>query len=106
MIIKEIEVKNFKSFYDSNTLIFEKGLNLISGHEGSGKSNLFDAFLWALFCRVSKTRRDEDIDEGDLSIVNDKKKQEVFDAKSDSTIAIEVRIKIEVPRSFRNKSDT
>lgn len=105
MVIKEIEVKNFKSFYDSNTLIFDKGLNLVSGHEGSGKSNLFDAFLWALFCRVSKTRRDEAIDEGDLSIVNDKIKQEVFDARSDSTIVIEVRIKIEVPRSFRNKTD-
>jgi len=49
MIIKNITIENFQSFYHSQTLEFSKGLNLIVGKGGKGKSKLFNAFRWVLF---------------------------------------------------------
>ena len=40
-----IEITNFKSYYGTSEFTFSDGLNIISGHEGSGKSNFFDAFM-------------------------------------------------------------
>jgi DNA sulfur modification protein DndD len=49
MEIKKIEISNFKSYATIETFEFSTGLNLISGHVGSGKSCLFDAFFWVMY---------------------------------------------------------
>lgn len=52
MIIKNITIENFQSYYESQTLEFSKGLNLIVGNGGKGKSKLFNAFYWVLFGKI------------------------------------------------------
>jgi len=52
MIIKNIVIENFQSYYDKQTLEFSKGLNLIVGNGGKGKSKLFNAFYWVLFGKI------------------------------------------------------
>ncbi|WP_298754869.1 hypothetical protein [uncultured Psychroserpens sp.] len=105
MIVKSILIKNFKSYYGDIEFNFKNGLNIISGHEGSGKSNLFDAFMWVLFKRVSGMRRDEELDESNVSYINDKIKQEFFNESNEEDIVCEVRIKVEVPKNLRNNKD-
>ena len=52
MIIKNITIENFQSYYKKQTLEFSKGLNLIVGNGGKGKSKLFNAFYWVLFGKI------------------------------------------------------
>jgi DNA sulfur modification protein DndD len=52
MIIKNITIENFQSYYGTQTLEFSKGLNLIVGNGGKGKSKLFNAFYWVLFGKI------------------------------------------------------
>jgi len=48
MIVKEVCLRNFKSH--RNTRIgFEKGINLIAGRNGAGKSSILEAILVALY---------------------------------------------------------
>lgn len=49
MIIKNITIQNFQSYYSSQKIDFATGLNLIVGNGGKGKSKLFNAFYWVLF---------------------------------------------------------
>ncbi|MFU8653004.1 AAA family ATPase [Methanotorris formicicus] len=48
MIIREIKMKNFKSHVNSR-ITFKEGISVIVGHNGSGKSSIFDAVHYALF---------------------------------------------------------
>lgn len=48
MIIREISLKNFKS-HKNTKINFEKGINLISGRNGAGKSSILEAILVALY---------------------------------------------------------
>ena len=52
MIIKNITIENFQSYYESQTMEFSHGLNLIIGNGGKGKSKLFNAFYWVLFGKI------------------------------------------------------
>lgn len=52
MIIKNLTIENFQSYYGETSLDFERGLNLIIGNGGKGKSKLFNAFYWALFGEI------------------------------------------------------
>lgn len=52
MIIKNITIENFQSYFEPQTLEFSKGLNLIVGNGGKGKSKLFNAFYWVLFGKI------------------------------------------------------
>lgn len=49
MILKQISIENFQSYYEKQTMKFSRGLNLIIGKGGKGKSKLFNAFYWVLF---------------------------------------------------------
>lgn len=49
MIIKNLTITNFQSYYGDTSLDFGEGLNLIIGNGGKGKSKLFNAFYWVLF---------------------------------------------------------
>lgn len=55
MIIRNITIENFQSYYESQTIEFSKGLNLIIGNGGKGKSKLFNAFYWVLFGKIYVT---------------------------------------------------
>lgn len=47
MIIKELRIKNFRSYYgDNNRFVFSDGLTLIIGDNGDGKTTFFEALQW------------------------------------------------------------
>lgn len=49
MIIKELRIKNFRSYYGDNNLFqFSEGLTLIIGDGGDGKTTFFEALQWLL----------------------------------------------------------
>lgn len=94
MIIKSIEIQNFQCYsgnLSENTFAFEKGLNVIIGDNGSGKSKLFDAFYWVLYDRIfdSRTRNFLKTNVVGINLVSDKAKEECEEGK-----AIETRVKI------------
>ena len=49
MLIKNLTIHNFQSYYETTSIDFSSGLNLIIGNGGKGKSKLFNAFYWVLF---------------------------------------------------------
>ena len=64
MLIKKIELQGFKSFPERTKIIFHSGITAIVGPNGTGKSNIVDALLWALGGQRSKSlkgERSEDI---------------------------------------------
>lgn len=46
MIIKEISIRNFRSYYGENKFEFSDGLTLIIGDNGDGKTTFFEALQW------------------------------------------------------------
>ena len=62
MIIKEIKIKNFRSYYGSNRLSLSKGLTLVIGDNGDGKTTLFEALEW-LFDTTGEDRKESHISE-------------------------------------------
>lgn len=62
MIIKEIRINNFRSYYGSNYLSLSHGLTLIIGDNGDGKTTLFEALEW-LFDTTGENRKESHISE-------------------------------------------
>lgn len=52
MVIRNISITNFQSYFETQSLEFDKGLNLILGKGGKGKSKLFNAFYWVFFGKI------------------------------------------------------
>lgn len=48
MFIKRLELQGFKSFSERTKILFHPGITAIVGPNGTGKSNIVDAILWAL----------------------------------------------------------
>jgi len=57
LYLKEIKVKNFKSFGSSKRIPFTRGFTTITGPNGSGKSNIGDCILFVLGPRSPKAIR-------------------------------------------------
>ena len=56
MIVEGLQLKNFQCYageIEENTFRFTRGLNLIIGENGSGKSKIWDAFYWVLYDEIS-----------------------------------------------------
>lgn len=59
MIIKELKIKNFRSYYgDSNRFVFSDGLTLILGDNGDGKTTFFEALQWLFNTTIEKGSMD------------------------------------------------
>jgi chromosome segregation protein len=63
MIIKKLELQGFKSFAERTKIVFHPGITAIVGPNGTGKSNLVDAMLWALGGHRQNVVRGERTDE-------------------------------------------
>ena len=75
MIIKEIRIKNFRSYYgDNNHFEFSDGLTLILGDNGDGKTTFFEALQW-LFNTT--------IDRGSMDNVSEMRKSKLEIGESD-----------------------
>lgn len=83
MILKSMNIKNFRSYYGDNTFEFSQGLTLIIGDNGDGKTTFFEALEW-LFdtatenksaINISEKRKSEmeigDIDKVAVSLIFD-----------------------------------
>lgn len=46
MIIKEITIRNFRSYYNINPVEFNDGLTILVGDNGDGKTTFFEALEW------------------------------------------------------------
>lgn len=94
MIIKEIRIKNFRSYYGSNHLSLSKGLTLVIGDNGDGKTTLFEALEW-LFNTTSESPKN--------SHISEKRKSELEIGESDEVsvnITFEHDGKKEIEKSF------
>lgn len=79
MIIKTIAIENFQCYSGSlerNKFEFRKGLNVVIGDNGSGKSKLYDAFFWVLYDKIfdSSTRLLISTSDVGINLVADKVK--------------------------------
>lgn len=55
MIIKEIRIRNFRSYYGNNNRFeFSDGLSIIVGDNGDGKTTFFEAIQWLLNTTADK----------------------------------------------------
>ena len=57
IFLKKLEIRNFKGIKDL-TVAFTDQETVISGDNGTGKTTIFDAFLWLLFGKDSTNRAD------------------------------------------------
>ncbi|MED9961979.1 MAG: ATP-binding protein, partial [Bacteroidales bacterium] len=74
MIIKDITIKNFRSYYGVNHFSLSQGLTLIIGDNGDGKTTFFEALEW-LF--------DTSIENKKLSHISEKRKSELEISETD-----------------------
>lgn len=94
MILKEIKINNFRSYYGNNCLTLSKGLTLIIGDNGDGKTTLFEALEW-LFDTTGENRKD--------SHISEKRKSELEIGESDEvsvSITFEHDGEKEIEKSF------
>ena len=75
MILKELKINNFRSYYGESIFTFKDGLTLIIGGNGDGKTTFFDALDW-LFVT--------DKDNKSIGLVSEKRKSELMEGDSDS----------------------
>ena len=58
MIIKDIIIKNFRSYYGENKFSFSNGLTLVIGDNGDGKTTFFEALQWLFTTMVDNNSID------------------------------------------------
>ena len=75
MVIRNVEIQNFRIFYKENSFEFSNGLNLIIGSNGDGKSTFLDALDW-LF-------RTDGTNKMDINYISKKRSAELLPDNSD-----------------------
>jgi chromosome segregation protein len=63
VFLKQLQIKGFKSFADSTTLVMEPGVTVVVGPNGSGKSNVVDAIGWVLGAQRPSAVRSQKMDD-------------------------------------------
>lgn len=76
MIIKNITIENFRSYYKESSIDIGNGLTLIIGSNGDGKTTLFEAIEW-LFDTVGSFPK------ADNKYISKKRISELMDSESD-----------------------
>lgn len=76
MIIKSINIKNFRSYYGDNHVDFSDGLTLIIGGNGDGKTTFFESLEWLMNTTVDGKRAEN---------ISEKRKSELLPGESDET---------------------
>jgi len=66
MILKELQIRNFRSYCGDTNFKFKDGLTLIIGGNGDGKSTFFDALDW-LFATSTENKSATNISEKRIS---------------------------------------
>lgn len=74
MIIKEVTLVNFRSYYGINTVKFNDGLMLFIGDNGDGKTTFFEALEWLFDTTKPNT---------DKRLISEKKISELSEFESD-----------------------
>lgn len=93
MIIKKIEIDNFRSYYKHNAFELTNGLNLIIGSNGDGKTTFYEALEW-LF------RTDKSSDKSnmmDTKYISKKRSEELEVEESDN---------VQVSMTYEHKGKT
>lgn len=75
MILKELKINNFRSYYKESVFTFKDGLTLIIGGNGDGKTTFFDALEW-LFATEKENKSS--------GLISEKRKSEMIEGDSDS----------------------
>ena len=88
MIIKKLELQGFKSFPEKTKIMFHRGITVIVGPNGTGKSNIVDALMWVLGGKRLKSFRGE---RGTEIIFNGSQKQAPM-SMADVTLSLEDEI--------------
>ena len=97
MILKKLIIKNFRSYYGENEFVFSKGLTLIIGDNGDGKTTFFEALEW-LFDTVTDDKAETNVSE--------KRKAELYVGESDEvsvSLSFEHDVEMELVKSFKFK---
>lgn len=74
MILKELKINNFRSYYKESSFTFKDGLTLIIGGNGDGKTTFFDALDW-LFTTAIENKSE--------TLISEKRKSEMIVGDSD-----------------------
>jgi DNA sulfur modification protein DndD len=103
MIINYISISNFQCFYgpfESNTISFSDGINVIIGDNGHGKSKLWNTFYWALYDQIfdSDKRRFVTTRQGGENIISDRAKKE---CAIDDFIKAGIKLEVQDSRGIR-----
>lgn len=91
MIIKKININNFRSYYKSNSIQLTSGLNLIIGSNGDGKTTMFEALEW-LF-------RTDGTNKMDTKYISKKRADELLTGESDDVI-----VSVDYEHNGKNKT--
>ena len=67
MIIKRIELQGFKTFPERTKIVFNPGITIIIGPNGTGKSNIVEAIQWVFGGQRVRTVRGEKIEDSIFS---------------------------------------
>ncbi len=109
MILKNILIKNFRSYYGENRFEFSKGLTLIIGDNGDGKTTFFEALEW-LFdtasinmpqSNFSNKRQSNNTPHSNIS---EKRKSELMEGEEDEvkvSLVFDHDGEIELEKSFK-----
>lgn len=74
MILKELKINNFRSYYKESLFTFKDGLTLIIGGNGDGKTTFFDALDW-LFITTRENKSE--------TLISEKRKSEMIAGDND-----------------------
>jgi len=67
MIIKRLELQGFKTFPERTKIVFNPGITIIIGPNGTGKSNIVEAIQWVFGGQRVRTVRGEKIEDSIFS---------------------------------------